>query len=61
VTLSAGPFASLEALHEFERAVSRIPDVRDVAVRGYEGTDRAIIEVRLHREALEPRPLRESP
>jgi hypothetical protein len=47
VTLAAGPFVSLEALREFERAVSRLPGVRDVAVRGYEGTDRAIIEVRL--------------
>jgi hypothetical protein len=47
VTLAAGPFASLEALRDFEQAVSRLPRVRDVAVRGYEGTDRAIIEVRL--------------
>ena len=47
VTLSAGPFASIEALHEFEEALSRIPVVRDVAVRGYEGADRAIIDVRL--------------
>jgi len=47
VTLAAGPFASLEALREFEAAVSHLPGVRDVAVRGYEGTDRAIIEVRL--------------
>ena len=47
VTLSAAPFESLEALREFEQAVSRLPGVREVAVRGYEGTDRAIIEVRL--------------
>jgi hypothetical protein len=47
VTLSAGPFANIEALHEFEEALSRMPGVRDVAVRGYEGTDRAIIDVRL--------------
>ena len=47
VTLAAGPFASLEALREFEHAVSHLPGVRDVAIRGYEGTDRAIIEVRL--------------
>jgi len=47
VTLAAGPFASLEALREFEQAVARLPAVRDVAIRGYEGTDRAIIEVRL--------------
>lgn len=49
VTLSAAPFASLEALHEFEQAVSRLPGVREVVVRGYEGADRAIIEVRLDR------------
>jgi hypothetical protein len=47
VTLAAGPFATLEALREFEQAVSRLPGVREVAIRGYEGTDRAIIEVRL--------------
>jgi hypothetical protein len=47
VTLAAGPFASLEALREFERAVSHLPGVRDVAVRGYDGADRAIIEVQL--------------
>ena len=46
-TLSAGPFASIEALREFEEALSRVPGVRDVAVRGYEGTDRAILDVRL--------------
>jgi hypothetical protein len=49
VTLSAAPFVSLTALHEFEEAVARLPGVREVAVRGYEGTDRAIIEVRLDR------------
>jgi hypothetical protein len=47
VTLSAAPFESLEALREFERAVSGLPGVRDVVIRGYEGADRAIIEVRL--------------
>jgi hypothetical protein len=56
VTLSAGPFATLEALREFEQAVSSLPGVREVAVRGYEGSDRAIIEVRLRRETPEPRP-----
>jgi hypothetical protein len=47
VTLSAEPFADIEALHEFEEALSRMPRVRDVAVRGDEGADRAIIDVRL--------------
>lgn len=49
VTVSAGPFTSLEALHEFADVLSRLPGVRDVAVRAYEGTDRAIIEVGLER------------
>ena len=49
VTLSAAPFLSLAALHEFEEALARLPGVREVAVRGYEGADRAIIEVRLDR------------
>ena len=47
VTLTAGPFATIEALHEFERALSGVPGVQDVVVRGREGTDRAIIDVRL--------------
>jgi hypothetical protein len=47
VSLSAGPFASLKALREFEAAIERLPGVRQVAVRGYEGTDGAIIDVRL--------------
>jgi hypothetical protein len=47
VTLTAGPFASLDALREFEAALSDLPAVREVVVRGYEGTDRAIIDVRL--------------
>jgi hypothetical protein len=47
ITVSAGPFPSTEAVHEFEQAVSRIPGVREVAVREYEGADRAVIEVRL--------------
>jgi hypothetical protein len=41
---------SVDALRAFERAVSRLPGVREVAVRGYEGADRAIIEVRLDRD-----------
>jgi hypothetical protein len=49
VTVTAGPFPSLDAVRDFEHAVSRLPGVRDVAVRGYEGADRAIIEVRLDR------------
>ena len=47
VTLSAGPFSSIEALRAFEAALSHLRGVREVAVRGYEGTDRVIIDVRL--------------
>jgi hypothetical protein len=46
-TVSAGPFASTEALRQFEQAVSALRGVREVTVRGYQGADRAIIEVRL--------------
>ncbi len=45
--VSAGPFESTEALREFEHALAGLPSVREVAVRGYEGTDRAIVDVRL--------------
>ncbi len=47
-SVSAGPFASTEALHGFERTLAQIPQVRDVRVRGYEGEDRAIVDVHLH-------------
>jgi hypothetical protein len=46
-TLSAGPFATIEALQEFESALADVRGVREVVVRGCEGTDRAIIDVRL--------------
>jgi hypothetical protein len=47
LNLSAGPFASIEAVRAFERALAAIPGVWEVAVRGYEGEDRANIDVRL--------------
>jgi hypothetical protein len=47
-SVSAGPFPSTEALRGFERTLARIPEVREVQVRGYEGGDRAIVDVRLH-------------
>jgi hypothetical protein len=52
ISVSAGPFASTEALRAFERALVRLPEVREVAVRGYEGEDRAIVDVHL----FEPTP-----
>jgi hypothetical protein len=45
--VSAGPFADTEALRGFEQTLARIPEVREVAVRGYEGEDRAIVDVQL--------------
>jgi hypothetical protein len=46
-TVSAGPFASIPELREFERRLAAIPGVSDVRVRGFDGADRAIIEVTL--------------
>jgi hypothetical protein len=46
-SVSAGPFPSTEALRGFERTLARIPEVREVEVRGYEGGDRAIVDVHL--------------
>lgn len=48
-TVSAGPFQSTAALRAFERGLAGISDVREVTVRGYEGEDRAIVDVRLSR------------
>ena len=47
VTVSAGPFAGTTALREFEQALAGLPEVRQVVVRGYEGDDRAVVEVHL--------------
>jgi hypothetical protein len=52
VSVSAGPFASTEALRRFERALHTLPEVRSAAVREYEGADRAILDVHL----VEPTP-----
>ncbi len=47
VELAAGPFADTESLREFERALERLDAVRRVTVRGFEGSDRAILDVEL--------------
>ncbi|MBV9197892.1 MAG: hypothetical protein JO168_27460 [Solirubrobacterales bacterium] len=47
LTVAAGPFMSLDAVRDFERALAAIPGVLDVAVRGYERGDRAIVDVQL--------------
>ena len=48
VTVAAGPFASVGLLERFEDALRALPDVSNVAVRGYEGRDRAVLEVHLN-------------
>jgi hypothetical protein len=45
--IAAGPFADTEALRQFERALAQVDGVRRVAVRGYEGSDRAVFDVEL--------------
>ena len=45
LTVAAGPFASTEAVRGFERALAGLPGVREVEVRGYEGGNRAIVDV----------------
>jgi hypothetical protein len=47
LSVSAGPFAGTEALHRFQEALLKLPGVRRVAVREYEGADRAIVDVHL--------------
>jgi hypothetical protein len=49
VTVTAGPFSSLEAVRDFERALGTLPNVASVDVRGYEGEDRAMVDVHLSR------------
>ncbi len=51
VDISVGPLASTDALREFTRALRELPGVRAVDLRGYEGGDRAVLDVQ-----LEPRP-----
>jgi hypothetical protein len=50
LTMTAGPFASTESLREFERTLAGLPGVRDVALRGYEPANRAILEVQLEEQ-----------
>ena len=47
LTVAAGPFMSLDTVRDFEHALAEIPGVIDVAVRGYERGDRAIVDVQL--------------
>lgn len=45
--VSAGPFASTEALRSFQAELESLPEVRAVELRGFEGGDRAILDVHL--------------
>jgi hypothetical protein len=47
VSVSAGPFTSTEALRAFRAALEALPGVQMVELRGFEGGDRAILEVHL--------------
>ncbi len=47
VDISVGPLASTDALREFAQALGELAGVRAVDLRGYEGGDRAILEVQL--------------
>src|SRR5947209_5682533 len=47
VTVSAGPFGTVEAVRAFEALLATLPGVRDVTLRGYEGEDRAVLDVEL--------------
>jgi hypothetical protein len=47
VGVSAGPFASTEALRRFEQSLRALPEVHAVTVREYEGADRVVVDVHL--------------
>jgi hypothetical protein len=47
VDVVAGPFGGVDDVKGFEQALSGLPGVAEVTVRGYDGADRAIFEVRL--------------
>ncbi|HEV3054922.1 MAG TPA: hypothetical protein VGX45_09730, partial [Solirubrobacteraceae bacterium] len=47
VTLKAGPFADTDALRVFTEHLAELPGVEKVTVRGFEGADRAIVDVEL--------------
>lgn len=47
VSVAAGPFADTRALQEFQHAVNGLPQVREVAVREYVGSESVILDVHL--------------
>jgi hypothetical protein len=48
VSVAAGPFTDTRALQEFQQAVTGLPQVREVAVREYVGSESVILDVQLH-------------
>jgi hypothetical protein len=47
VSVAAGPFTDTRALQEFQHAVSGLPQVREVAVREFVGSEGVILDVQL--------------
>ncbi len=47
LSVTAGPFAGTEAVRGFEHALAGLPGVSGVELRGYEGGNRAIVDVHL--------------
>jgi hypothetical protein len=47
IGVRAGPFATTAALRSFRAALEALPGVRAVELRGFEGADRAILDVHL--------------
>jgi hypothetical protein len=47
VSVAAGPFTDTPALHAFQRALTALPQVREVAVREYVGSEGVILDVHL--------------
>jgi hypothetical protein len=45
--VSAGPFTDMATLREFEQALAGLPRVREVGVREYAGSERAVLDVHL--------------
>ena len=47
VSVTAGPFTDMAALQEFRNALAELPQVREVAVREYVGSEGAVLDVHL--------------
>jgi hypothetical protein len=47
ISVSAGPFIDAPALQQFQRALAELPQVREVAVREYVGSEGVVLDVHL--------------